>query len=141
AAHNAHRAVDAKELLDTQLPRLRRALTAGENARRNAEDGFPGAADTLAAQIEEVEKAADAARGTAASYPPVPGVRVKDLIADADDWAKRAKKFLRNVRDFETAVKALDDYLTTGTEWYYVQEQYRVVQSFELPVPPKVLAR
>jgi hypothetical protein len=141
SANDVHRARDARQLLDTQVPRLQRAMVAGENARKNAVDGFPGAADVLADRIEDVLKADDAVRATAANYPPVRGFRVNDLLAEADDWVKRAKKSLRRVRDFETAVRALDDYLKTGTEWYYVQEQYRIVQSFELTIPAGVLAQ
>src|SRR5439155_25926200 len=92
------------------------------------------AGDAAAIERLEAEARAVAARHAIGEDDPV-----FDPVFEAADWAKAERKRRKKERAFAKMVEVLREYLGDGTDWWYVQEQYRLVREYDLPIPADVV--
>lgn len=64
--------------------------------------------------------------------------RALDQVYEAVEWAKGERVEIKQERAFRKAVEVLREYLTDGTDWWYCQEQYRLVRDFGREIPEDV---
>jgi hypothetical protein len=118
-AHAALRGREGRRLLAGINPRLLKAMNDGD--------------------FDAVEQLEREARGVAAQFAINDNDRSLDVAYEATAWLKAERKRRKQERDFQKMVEVLRGYLTDGTDWWYVQEQYRLVREIDLPIPADVL--
>jgi hypothetical protein len=108
-----------KQAMDQINPRLVREMQAG-----NLDAVVP-----LISQANEIANQ----YGVASTDP------LMQTVTEAADWVLAERKERKLQQEFAEEVQRFRTALQDGTDWYYVQNHFRAVKSYNRPIPPDVL--